>query len=111
MKYSKGDIVWVNFPFTDGSSSKIRPALVISNEKVNVTGDYLLIQITSRVKNDNFSIEISENDFVDENLTIRSFIRIHKIFVLNEALIISRKTSITDKFRKHVIESVFDLFT
>ncbi|MEP6513528.1 MAG: type II toxin-antitoxin system PemK/MazF family toxin [Parafilimonas sp.] len=61
MRYQKGDIVWVNFPFTDGSQMKPRPVLIISNETVNKTGDYILVQITSKFKKDNLSIEISDS--------------------------------------------------
>jgi mRNA interferase MazF len=52
MSYRQGDIVWVDFPFMDGSQIKPRPALIISNETVNQTGDYILVQITSKIKRD-----------------------------------------------------------
>ena len=42
--YKQGDIVVVKFPFTDGSQFKKRPALVISNDIVNKTGDYLNLE-------------------------------------------------------------------
>jgi len=42
-QYQQGDIVTVDFPFTDISQTKRRPALVVSNEQVNETGDYLLV--------------------------------------------------------------------
>lgn len=45
--YNQGDIVVVDFPFTDASQTKKRPALVLSNHTVNQTGDYLLVMITS----------------------------------------------------------------
>ncbi|MDQ6815598.1 MAG: type II toxin-antitoxin system PemK/MazF family toxin [Bacteroidota bacterium] len=45
MNYKNGDIVWVKFPFTDASSGKLRPALIISNDTVNRTGDYLLCRL------------------------------------------------------------------
>lgn len=38
--YQQGDIVVVDFPFTDVSQTKRRPALVLSNQTVNQTGDY-----------------------------------------------------------------------
>jgi len=50
MSYSQGDIIWVDFPFTDGFQSKPRPALIISNKIVNDTGDYIHLQITSKIK-------------------------------------------------------------
>jgi mRNA interferase MazF len=49
-KYQRGDIVLVPFPFTDLSSTKKRPALIISNDEVNVTGDFTVVMITSQDK-------------------------------------------------------------
>lgn len=98
--YQRGDIVAVLFPFTDISQSKKRPAIVISNDLVNQTGDYLLIQITSQVKADHLSIAIDHSDFIGRPLPLRSFVRIHKIFLLNESLISNRVTSIKPLFLK-----------
>ncbi len=64
-KFNKNDIVAVNFPFTDISKTKKRPALIISNQLVNNTGDYLLIQITSQIKHDGLSLAIKEHDFIE----------------------------------------------
>ncbi len=58
--YSQGDIVIVKFPFTDGSEFKKRPELIVFNDAVNKTGDYLVVQITSKLHNDGLSIPISD---------------------------------------------------
>lgn len=107
--YKQGDIVVVYFPFTDKSQSKKRPALIISNNEVNYTGDYLLMQITSKIKNDNLSMEISEADFADTHLPLKSFLRIHKIFILNEKFIIQRKTVITYSFFKKLKQKIYSI--
>ena len=44
-KFVKGDIVVIPFPFSDLSSSKRRPALVLAGLKGN---DIILCQITSK---------------------------------------------------------------
>jgi len=103
MSYSQGDIIWVDFPFTNGFQSKPRPALIISNKIVNDTGDYILLQITSKIKRDGLSIEITESDYKEAPLELKSYIRFYKIFILNEALILGKKTSVTDEFRQNVI--------
>lgn len=54
MKYNQRDIVLVNYPFTDLKGSKVRPALIISNKRVNKTGDYIFIMITSQKLRENF---------------------------------------------------------
>lgn len=48
-RYKRGDIVLVSFPFTDLSSSKTRPALVVSPDSFNQTmQDLVLAAITSQ---------------------------------------------------------------
>ena len=104
--YKQGDIVVVFFPFADKAQSKKRPALVISNDKVNNTGDYLLMQITSKIKNDALSMEISDADYAHTPLPLKSFLRIHKIFILNEKFILSKKTIISHSFvTTHLIKN------
>jgi mRNA interferase MazF len=86
----KGDIVIIKFPFAYAAEYKKRPALVISNNKVNKTGDYLMVQITSKDKKDTLSIHIDVADYTEnKELPLKSFIRIHKIFLLNENFVIS----------------------
>ena len=62
MNYQKGDIVIINFPFSDLSRVKKRPSLIISNDIVNQTGDYLMVQITSKIRNDEISTGHGEAD-------------------------------------------------
>lgn len=109
--YQQGDVVVVNFPFTDISQTKKRPALVISNGTVNQTGDYLLVQITSQVKNDGFSLPIAASDFIGKQLPLTSFVRLHKIFLLNESLIISKATIITPKFHQKLVAKITSLIS
>lgn len=60
--FNQGDIIIVKFPFTDGSEFKKRPALVISNNKVDRSEDFLLVQITSKPNNDGLSIRVNDKD-------------------------------------------------
>jgi mRNA interferase MazF len=47
MKVQRSDVVLVDFPFPSGKGSKVRPALVIQNDKDNVRLlNTILIQIT-----------------------------------------------------------------
>lgn len=107
--FEQGDIVSVAFPFTNASTTKKRPALILSNYKVNQTGDYLLVQITSKMKNDGLSMDLKDSDFLIKVLPLKSYIRIHKIFLLNESLIINKITRVSDKFRKQLTSRITEL--
>jgi len=110
--YQQGDIVSVYFPFTDGSTFKRRPALIISNETVNKTGDYLIAQITSKVCDDGLSIKIEDDDCITP-LPFKSYIRSHKLFTIHNQRILSKinstKVSILQKLEIKISQNIASL--
>ncbi len=107
--YQQGDIVSVLFPFTDVSQTKKRPALVLSNSTINQTGDYLLVQITSQVRNDGFSVPIVPSDYIGASLPLISYVRIHKIFLLNESLILNKVSQVSRPFCQSIVDELLKL--
>ncbi len=103
--FKQADIVVVKFPFTDGSDFKKRPALIISNELVNKTGDYLIVQITSKFNNDALSLLIEDTDCL-QPLQLESYLRIHKISTLHKSLILAKITEVKPDFFKSVIDKI-----
>ena len=93
MNFSKGDIVIIPVPFTDNKGYKLRPAVVISNDTIHQTGDVVIVQITSKLKQDNLSITLTNED-ITEGLPVQSYIRVHKIFVLEQSLIKGKVSSL-----------------
>jgi mRNA interferase MazF len=110
MNYSRGEIVWVKFPFSDTTTTKLRPALIISNDLVNRTGDYLMMQVTSKLRNNNLSCSIMATDYSGSPLLKQSELRLHKVFILNESLIAGGLTNVSGAFMKSVIASLIKLF-
>lgn len=98
MSYSRSEVVWVKFPFSDSSTTKLRPALIISNDLVNRTGDYLLMQITSRLRDDSLSLIIEDSEYSGTPLLKKSELRVHKIFILNDQLIAGGITNVSPAF-------------
>src|SRR5258706_3459173 len=109
MNYSRGEIVWIKFPFSDDSAAKLRPALILSNNLVNKSGDYLLMQITTKLRSDSLSLLIKENDFSGSPLLKQSELRLHKIFILNELLVAGGITNVSADFMKTVIAGLIKL--
>jgi mRNA interferase MazF len=80
----KGDIVVVLFPFSDLSSAKKRPALVLATPDGE---DVILCQITSRMVSDRNAILIGENDFLSGSLRQESNVRPTRIFTADKRII------------------------
>ena len=106
--YRKRDIVIIPVPFTNNLGSKMRPALVISNDKVHKTGDVIVVQITSKEKQDGFSIRITDDD-VSELLPKTSYIRCHKIFVIEATLIKLKVSQLNTTKYNEVIELISEI--
>ncbi|HPJ15768.1 MAG TPA: type II toxin-antitoxin system PemK/MazF family toxin [Spirochaetota bacterium] len=50
MNYSKNNIILIPYPFTDLSSQKVRPAVVVSSDK-GTYEDVFIVPLTSRIYN------------------------------------------------------------
>ncbi len=92
----------VNFPYSDGSKFKPRPALIISSKLVNLTGDYILVQITSHLWNDALCEPLDVTDFRGSGLPKPSEVRVHKLFTANQKLILAKATRLTRACRMRV---------
>ncbi len=80
---SAGTVVLVSFPFSDLSSSKLRPAVVLCG---SARDDWILCQITSNPYADPAAIEISGDDFKAGSLKRTSYARPSKLFTANASL-------------------------
>lgn len=48
MNYQRGDIILADLPFSDGSGSKIRPALVVQSDRNNARLDDVILALITR---------------------------------------------------------------
>ncbi len=105
--FTKGDIVLFPFPYTDLSSRKVRPCLVISEE---MREDILLCQITSkRTRKDRYCVELKHEDTIGGSLMIDSYIRANMIFTANSYQILKRICNIEDDKYKEVTKVITEL--
>jgi mRNA interferase MazF len=93
-RFVKGDVVVVPFPFSYLSSSKKRPALVLSSMQ---TEDILLCQITSQEIKDSYSVSLESSDFLTGHLPKLSNIRPNRIFTVSKSLILYKVGSVNSK--------------
>ena len=92
----QGDIVIINFPFTNLESSKVRPALIVSNKSFNNKKNILLLAISTQKWNKDFAVALSQGDLSEWELNKDSFIRMHNILSLEKRLIIKKVAKIKE---------------
>lgn len=81
-RFVSGEVVVVPFPFTDLSSAKVRPALVLASLS---RGDLILCQITSQAAGHPEATSIQAADFEPGDALRRpSFALPHRVVTANE---------------------------
>jgi len=86
-----GQIVLVNFPFTDHVGSKIRPAMVVSIDSFNDRDDFIAVPISAKGdSNDDhvFQLDPTANYFAVTGLKPESrYVRWSKLMTLTKAIV------------------------
>jgi mRNA interferase MazF len=77
----KGDIVLITFPFTDLSGSKLRPAIVLAINKLDITVCFITTQVTFHEPTD---VQITPTQ--KNGIKQPSLIRTSKIATLDKSL-------------------------
>ncbi len=96
-------VVLIDFPFSDLSRTKQRPAVVLAQAG---NEDWILCQITSNAKIDAKAVEINSSDFAKGSLQKVSYARPDKIFTGHESLILKRVGILTNDKASEIVEAV-----
>lgn len=104
--FEKGEIVLVPFPFTDLSSTKIRPCLILSNQ---LRDDIILCQITSKQARDEYCIELTSTETLVGSLSIDSFIRCNMIFTASNSMIHKKLCRLSTRKYNEVVNKIIEI--
>jgi len=104
--YEQREIVLIPFPYSDLTGSKQRPALIISNQKLNKTEDRICVLITSNKPND--GILIKSNVCSKGSLPFKSWVKPHRLFTIHKGIIKKRICVISNEFHDKIIHHVND---
>jgi len=110
--YNQGDILLVPVPFTDLSSQKKRPVLVLSNNLYNkIADDILVAAVTSNIAGKSFEISLNSDNMQDGILKINSCVRVDKIYTLSQSIVIKKFGSVKKQILEHVKEKILKLIS
>ena len=106
----KGKIVLLPFPFTDLTTSKRRPALVIL-EKLN---DVVVVFISSKIpktqEKQHIIIKENDKDFRITGLKVNSTIYLDKIATISKNLLIGELGQITKRIKRNFNKNIKKIY-
>jgi len=102
-RFIRGDIVVIHFPYTDLSTAKKRPALIICP----LDGDDLIMcQITSKEIRDKYAITLAMSDIADGSFHYSSNIRPNRIATLDKRLIAKKIGRLKNQKFQQVVDTL-----
>jgi len=97
MTIRQRDIVLVPFPFSDQTGKKVRPVIVVSNNKFNTLSvDIIVCAITTNLSKEHYTIKIEKENLELGNIKEECCIKIENILKIDKNLIIKH----LDKFKE-----------
>jgi len=109
--YKQGDILVVPFPYSNLSSVKNRPVLVMSNERYNANSeDVVICAITSNPKSAEYSVPFGNEDLAYGAVPSRSRIKADKLFAIEKSQIRKSVARVSDTIINRVKDQMLLLF-
>ena len=98
-----GVVVLVRFPFSDLSSSKLRPAVILAHAG---GVDWILCQVTSNPYGDPAAVPLASTSFASGGLGRESVARSGKLFTANQSLFVKAVGSLTTTAHRELVSKV-----
>jgi mRNA interferase MazF len=96
LKVKQREIILINFPFSDLTEAKVRPALVISNNPYNRTNlDTVVLAITSNLSPHPYKVLLEVQNLESGSLPLKSAIRVDKPFSVLQTKVLKIQAKIT----------------
>ncbi len=96
MTFKQGEILLVPVPFSDLTSKKKRPVLVLSNDDYNKqTNDIIIAAITSKIRGSKIEVVFDNDNMIDGKLQLASCVRPDKIYTLSKDIIVKKYGTIS----------------
>lgn len=101
--FNRNTVVLTPFPFTDLSSQKLRPAVILSADNDKSRDVIVAFITTNSGRSDNVCVEINQDDadFKKTGLKTDSVICVNKIATLDKKIILGELGEIS---KKHVVK-------
>ncbi len=101
--FEQGDIVLIPFPYSDLAGVKRRPAMIVSNSNLKGEDKICCLVTSNSPKN---GVLISRGSFAKGKLPFKSWIKPHRIFTIDERIIIKNLATVKKDFYRQVKDKI-----
>lgn len=106
--FEQGDVVLLPFPFSDLSSAKRRPVLVLSKATYNkASPDFVVCAMTSNLGNAAHSVYVEDADMESGRLPKPSRVKVDKVFCASQSLVVKRVGRVSQDVMAQVRRELF----
>jgi len=107
MNYEQRDLILIYFPFTDLKRNKLRPAIVLSNNKYNQENqDVIAVPLTSNLTNNEYSLSIEQKNLEKGKLIIKSNVKTDKIFSVEKRIVKMSIGKVKEKIKAKILNNI-----
>ncbi len=110
LNFEQRDIILIPFPFSNQRGAKVRPAIIISNNRLNRADDIIVSGITSNITKNQYSITIEEKDLELNNIKEECCIKVENILRIEKSLVLKKIDSLREETFTEVLTKVKSLF-
>ena len=104
------DIVLITFPFSDLQSSKVRPAIVLSNNKYNHRSEnFVAVPLTSNLRLKDYAILIRNKELESSKLIVDSKVKVDRIFSVSQRLVRMKIGRVRADVHEKITRMLFEL--
>lgn len=116
MRVARGNVVLVDYPFSDRTGSKVRPALVVQSDVLNQRIDDTILaaisRSTHRASSTQLFIDIATPDGAASGLRQNSTVQCENLLTYDRGLVIAKIGDLSDALMQRVdacLEEALDL--
>jgi mRNA interferase MazF len=109
---SQRDIILLAFPFSDLRTSKVRPAIVLSNNEYNkIFDDILAVPLTTNLTFRDYAFVITNRDLDSGRLIKSSNVKVDRIFSVNKNLVKLTIGRVNRNVHRRIREILYELIS
>ncbi|MFH1588694.1 MAG: type II toxin-antitoxin system PemK/MazF family toxin [Candidatus Diapherotrites archaeon] len=110
LKVKQRDVILLLYPFSDGAEKKLRPCIVISNNKHNLKReDVIVVPLTTNVSLTDYSFILTNTDLEKGNLIKESKVKIERIFSIKKTFVRVKIGSIKKEIHNKIVLEINEL--